>query len=647
MIRRIIWFWYSLAAIGLLLLVLQCQHKKNTTQQSAPESPWLNTSDSAHYVGINTCRKCHDDVYQSFKNTGMGHSFGLATKSRSAADFHLKKPLYDKYKDLYYQPFIQDTSLYVMEYRLAKKDTVYKRVEKISYIIGSGHHTNSHIINTNGYLNQAPFTWYVQAAQWDLPPGFEKGFNSRFSRELGNECLTCHNAYPTPVAGSINKYSYVPLGIDCERCHGPGSIHVQQKMAGKVIDITKDTDFTIVNPAKVPYNLQIDICQRCHLQGDAVLKDGKTFYDFHPGTPLKTVMDVFMPVYENQENGFLMASHAERLRKSHCFRSSGGNSNFKAMTCITCHNPHVSVKVTPEQYFISKCMDCHKNPHASDPQVLKTKGQNCITCHMPKSSAVDIPHVTITDHYIRVVKSNEKKTSTIGVGAFKGLSDLTDSTPDNLTRAKGYLYFYEKFEHRPQMLDSAWKYIQTFKEIAHPELYLYYYYLKENWSAAVNTIANHKNAFSDPVSNYQAAQSLINLERYADALPWLKETTAKLPYALKYRLKLGEDYLYLESFDEAQLEFNFVLKENPKLETAWNDAGFLDLLERRAPDALIKFQKALSLNPDYIPSQINIAKVYMLQGDKPKAVNQLNTVLKKNPNNQDALKLLEYLRSIK
>jgi hypothetical protein len=414
-------------------------------------------------------------------------------------------------------------------------------------------------------------------------------------------------------------------------------------MAGKVIDITKDTDFTIVNPAKVPYNLQIDICQRCHLQGDAVLRDGKTFYDFHPGTPLKSVMDVFMPVYENQENGFLMASHAERLRKSHCFRGTRENGNFKAMTCITCHNPHVSVKVTPEEYFIAKCMDCHKQPHASDPQVLRTKGQNCISCHMPKSSAVDIPHVTITDHYIRVVRPDEKKTSTIGVGAFKGLSDLSDSTPDNLTRAKGYLYFYEKFEHRPQMLDSAWKYISTIKENAHPELYLYFYYLKENWQAAANTAIKHKANFTDPVSNYQAGQSLMNTGKYSDALPWLKATVAKLPYALQYRLKLGENYLYLESFDEAREQFDFVLKENPKLETAWNDAGFLDLLERKAPDAMNKFQKALGLNPDYIPSQINIAKVYMLEGDKNKAASQLNMILKKNPGNQDAQKLLAYL----
>jgi hypothetical protein len=42
----------------------------------------------------------------------------------------------------------------------------------------------------------------------DLPPGFENGFNERFDRPIGLECMSCHNAMPTEfVAGSTNKFS--------------------------------------------------------------------------------------------------------------------------------------------------------------------------------------------------------------------------------------------------------------------------------------------------------------------------------------------------------------------------------------------------------------------------------------------------------
>jgi RNase P subunit RPR2 len=53
------------------------------------------------------------------------------------------------------------------------KDTSYKFLQKIDYVIGSGHHTNSHIFSINGYLNQMPYTFYTQERRADLPPGYE------------------------------------------------------------------------------------------------------------------------------------------------------------------------------------------------------------------------------------------------------------------------------------------------------------------------------------------------------------------------------------------------------------------------------------------------------------------------------------------
>ena len=120
----------------------------------------------------------------------------------------------------------------IMEFRLDGKDTIHKRIETVDYIIGSGQHTNSHIQNVNGYFNQMPMTYYTQKEQWDLPPGFEHGFNTRFSRKIGLECMCCHNALPDFVQGSENKFSSVPEGVSCERCHGLADIHVQAAIAG-------------------------------------------------------------------------------------------------------------------------------------------------------------------------------------------------------------------------------------------------------------------------------------------------------------------------------------------------------------------------------------------------------------------------------
>ena len=77
-----------------------------------------------------------------------------------------------------------------------------------------------------------------------------------------------------------------------------------------------------MNPAKLSIDAQFDICQRCHLQGNTVLKEGKSFYDFKPGMKLSDFMTVFLPKYKNADDEFIMASHADRLKQSTCFIKS-------------------------------------------------------------------------------------------------------------------------------------------------------------------------------------------------------------------------------------------------------------------------------------------------------------------------------------
>ena len=135
-------------------------------------SKYLNHGDSANYVGMNTCKLCHQSIYNSFIKTGMGKSFDLASKSKSSADFS-KPDIYDKIADLHYKSYWNKDSLYINEFRIQKNEPLYSRKEQVNFIIGSGQHTYSHLQINNGYLNQMPMTYYTQKKKWDLPPGFE------------------------------------------------------------------------------------------------------------------------------------------------------------------------------------------------------------------------------------------------------------------------------------------------------------------------------------------------------------------------------------------------------------------------------------------------------------------------------------------
>src|ERR1700761_2476969 len=135
-----------IALVAVTLPAFYCNSPKNSIPTDHPESAWRNVYDSSvHYVGMQTCRTCHEGVYQTFIQTGMGQSFGLATKQKSAADFSPEHALvYDKDLDYYYKPYWQNDSLYIMEFRVEGGDTVHKRIQRINYIVGSGQHTNSH-----------------------------------------------------------------------------------------------------------------------------------------------------------------------------------------------------------------------------------------------------------------------------------------------------------------------------------------------------------------------------------------------------------------------------------------------------------------------------------------------------------------------
>ena len=138
-----------LLGVALFAITLPVFFCNNPTQKNNEDvhgtSPWRNVYDTgAHYVGMQTCRGCHESVYQTFIQTGMGQSFGVATKQKSAADFAPAHALvYDSALDYYYKPYWANDSLYIMEFRVENGDTVHKRIQKVDYVVGSGQHTTS------------------------------------------------------------------------------------------------------------------------------------------------------------------------------------------------------------------------------------------------------------------------------------------------------------------------------------------------------------------------------------------------------------------------------------------------------------------------------------------------------------------------
>lgn len=623
---------------------------------SISTSPYLNHHDSARYVGMQPCLECHYPIYQSYMRTGMGRSFGKATPKISDAIIATDSLIYDSNSNFYYQPFWRDSTLYIKEFRLENTDTIHQRTERIDYIVGSGNHTNSHIFSINGYLYQIPFTYYTQQQRMDLPPGFEDGYNSRFDRSLGLECISCHNGLPDLVAGSENKYAHVPEGIDCERCHGPGSIHVTLKKKGILVDTAKYIDYSIVNPGRLSKSLQNDVCARCHLQGTIVLKPERSFYDYLPGMALTEVMDIFMPVFEGGEEDLIMASHVERMMDSHCFTASAGD-----ISCIDCHNPHITIAETARESYTNTCLNCHgsalqTNCSAALSDRMK-KENDCASCHMPKRDSRDIPHVIITDH--KIVKPT---ITPQGEKIFKGMKAVNNPATDPLTKAKGYLREFETYHPNPVYLDSAAKYLKPSHQKTTAEAFktlVQYFYLNKQYASILKLMDNHnkqevlnqwltKVQFdnADAWTAYRIGQAYENVNQLDESFIFYSRAIELAPYHLDFLNKYGSILVALNRIREAKRIFARIIHENPRNDMAWVNLGYCETLLQNPQQAFQSYVQALRHNPDNFQALLNLASYHASTGTAGLAKPYLIRAIRIQPQHQQAQQLLRVIDPI-
>lgn len=606
------------------------------------ESPYLNQNDTVQYVGKETCRLCHADKFETYMHTGMGLSFGLATQEKTAAIFDEHALVYDSTLNFYYKPYFENAQFKIMEFRLEGADTIYKRIEDIAYIIGSGQHTNSHLLNFDGYVYQAPITFYTQKKTWDLAPGMEKGFNSRFTRIIEFECMTCHNGLPTPVEGSINKYESVANGIDCERCHGPGSLHIASVSDKKLVDTSSAIDYTIVNPKKLSVELQNNLCLRCHLQGVTVLNEQASFFDFKPGDKINEHWNIFLPRFDGKNDKFLMASQADRMEQSKCYIST------HKISCITCHNPHITVKQTQAIQFNKPCISCHSENKMQCTETLEIRNlsqDNCSACHMPKSGAVDIPHVSITDHKIQIPGKEHEKEN----GKFTGLICMTDSNASPILMANGYLNYYEAFVHEEMLLDSAELWISKSQE-QNEQYYktqIHLLYLRNNTKRICELAENVSTKKDvDAWTMYRIGESFFAEQDAAKAEYYFQKAVDVLPFNLDFNLKLGSAMMMNNKIEEAKKTFTYIINQNPKYTKAYSNLGFIASIQNNDSEAERYLLKALSLDPDYEQARINLCRLYIKNRQKQKAKQELEYLKKYLPDSQAIAMLSNQLKEI-
>jgi hypothetical protein len=332
------------------------------------------------FAGSTTYIQCHKDVYDSYLHTAHFSATRLADIHSIGGSFEPGHNEFTFNKDLKVVMEKRKDGLYQVAYFKGKE----VKAERFDITFGSVK-AESYLYWKGNQIFQLPMSYFHALNGWTNSPGFDSTA-ANFSRIIGRRCFECHSSYIKELPSQNQSLADQPnfdknsliLGIDCERCHGPGTNHVNYHLA---YPDEKKAKY-MATYSSLSRSQKMDMCAVCHsgnksqiIRSLFAFKPGRNLSDFKEPTLYQNVVDsTKLDVHGNQ---------SQLLATSKCFINS-------SMDCSTCHNVHVNERQNLALYS-QRCMNCHTTANHNFCKMAPTIGamikSNCIDCHMPARSS--------------------------------------------------------------------------------------------------------------------------------------------------------------------------------------------------------------------------------------------------------------------
>src|SRR5581483_8830998 len=148
---------------------------------------------------------CHAAISRTFLRTPMAQSSGKTGAAAAIEQFD-RTEFQDSAGKFAYRVG-HDTAGYYFEFRQLGAQHPIQGRRDLDYFVGSGAAARSYLSQVNGFLYEAPVSYYHNSNSWNSAPGYA-GFDYPYlTRPVLPGCLQCHASRIQPRAGTQNAYA--------------------------------------------------------------------------------------------------------------------------------------------------------------------------------------------------------------------------------------------------------------------------------------------------------------------------------------------------------------------------------------------------------------------------------------------------------
>jgi len=622
----------------------------------------------ATYTGSKDCVSCHERIHRDWVDSLHTGMFQEIEPRRVKGDFTNKTLEHWGWQ---FRMSKENEKYYIHERKPRGEETLYQ----INYLLGSKRIQHYLSLRPDGSMRVTFPTWDILEGKWIHGSTIVRSAHNprgemvSLAIQIWNKhCWNCHTSQLEEgydVKTHTFKTTYTEPGINCEMCHGPGSVHVERMNKDSKAEIT-----ATVNAVKFGRHERMYDCMQCHSRRIQIKKGYHLGENFHDYYQLKFRALTFHPpsdppIWIDRARRF--ANECLLLWESQCYLKGD-------MTCVTCHDAHqATISKDPRyQNMDVLCTQCHTEykekeavtKHTFHP--FESKGSRCIECHMLhiyKDNIKLLQGADIRDHYISIPIPE---------------TTIKHSVPNHCNNAchveksnEWVIEWMDKwYPDRPKVdeVEDAFNLAWQRSPEAVPRLIK----LMNDTSRGLSVRAGATsflgefrgdevaaaliNGLDDPSVEIQAeaARALSEVAHASSVEPLMKklnhETLVVRLNAVFALIKMNQLQVtgtYARAYKKAEEEYVEFLQEFPTVYETHVDLGTYHAVHQKFESALQEYKIARTLRPEDPLSHYYLGVTYAQMGMYSEALANLQETLSINSNFRNTRQLIDRIRQIR